>query len=81
MGAAALAGSGRLSLTLFVDEMVGAGELGEQVCFYGGELVWGERAALVAQSRAASAACLKLILVGGRPGARAAWVSRSRTAW
>jgi hypothetical protein len=80
VGAAAFALAGGCPARSQRGEVAGFAQLGEQVAQGYSQAPRGERAARVAESRAASMVRLKLIRLGSRPGG-AAWVIRWRTAW
>ena len=81
-GAAAFAGAGAGAAGAPGDEVGRSAQLGVEVDQGGGQGLRGERAARVAESRAASKARLKLIREGSSPPpSSAAVLMRSRTAW
>ena len=80
VGTAAFSSAGRAASWPCGDEVGGLDQLRAQVGQGAGQSRRGERAARVAESRAASAARLKLTRPGSRPGG-AARAIRSRIAW
>ena len=71
VGAAAFALAGGAAPGPVGDEVGWFAQLGEQVAQRGVQVPWGERAAWVAESRAALRVRLKLICEGSRPGGAA----------
>ena len=71
VGAATLAGARGAAAGSVRDQVGGPGQLGGQVGDGAGQALWGERAARVTESRAASRVRVKLTRPGSRPAGTA----------